>query len=118
MTFLDVVQTVTFVVMGAAAGIAIAEARHARRQAARAQETAEVALDVLELMEQAHDPGRSVHNRLAAAMEASLVRMPDDGPADPDVAGRRAAAQAMAAQFIETCRRADLRIVTNDGEAP
>jgi hypothetical protein len=94
------------------AGICYFLARRWSRIAEAALEQTEVALDQLQQMEVAHDPGRSVQNRLAAAFEAGLVRT--GGDPEPKVAARRAAAQAMAAEFIETCRRANLRIVTED----
>jgi hypothetical protein len=108
----DVIRAAISIVAGVSIGISYVMARRWQRLAVAAMEQTEVALDQLAQMEVAHDPGRGVQNRLAAAFEAGLVRT--GGDPEPQVATRRAAAQAMAAQFIETCRRANLRIVTED----
>jgi hypothetical protein len=83
-----------------------------------AHETAEVAMDLLDQMEQAHDPGRDAHERFARALETGMIRPPgtDDRP---DPAARRAAAMAMAADMIGVMRRANLVMVDaspEDGE--
>lgn len=59
---------------------------------------------MLEAMERSHDPGRDVHERLAAAIEPTLIWK--EGVGDPP--SRRATAMMMAAGIIETIERANL----------
>ncbi len=100
-------------VAGLAAGFAWATVRASRRTIAMLHETAEVAIDKLEAMEQSQDPGREVSDRLARAFESRLITI--DGPkVEPH--HRRASAQVMAAQTIETIRLAKLALV--DAEDP
>lgn len=98
---------------GALGGYGLSKARHAAGLARAAAEAAEVALDALDRMEEAHDPGRDVQNRLAAVLEARMI-FTSDGPAKPMPEARRAAAQAMAAQIIVDIRRADLVLSKGD----
>jgi hypothetical protein len=95
------------VIAGGCAGWAIANTRRLRRLADLAGESAEVAFDMLEAMERAHDPGRDVHQRFAAALEARLIAT--EGPT-VEPARRRTVAMAMAGDMIEAIRRADLEL--------
>lgn len=99
---------------GFALGLSLSTHRTWRRIAREALVEADEAADAMNAMRQAHDPGRDVQNRLAAAMEAHMIRT--GGPAKPDPAGRRLAAQAFAVDLLETMRRAGLAVVPNDEE--
>lgn len=88
---------------------AVLEVRKWRKLAEGALDTAQVALDALDRMEEARDPGRDVHTRLAAALEASVI-VHSDGPPRPDPAMRRTLAMAMAGDMIAAARRARLLI--------
>lgn len=90
--------------------VSVALASRWRRRALAAAGRAMAAEAALEAMTRAHDPGRDVHARLAAALEAGLVR--DEG--GPDPAGRRAAAMALAATILETVARANLQLEAGD----
>ena len=109
-----ILKIVPPVLYGIALGFIWGSNRRLRRAVEAMRETAEVALDVLDQMERAHDPGRDVHERLAFAIEASMIRPPDDGDDRPDPAGRRVAAMAVAANLIEAINRANLILTTGD----
>lgn len=109
--FATVISLAAPIVAGAAAGVWWAIARNANRWSDRWREELTVALDVLDLMERAHDPGREVHERLAFALESGLVRDAGDGKRS-DPAGRRAAAMTLAASMIDAIGRANLELTT------
>lgn len=101
------------VIAGVTAGFSIAFTRRLQRRLDWANDNAEVALDILEQMEWARDPGRDVQNRLAAVMEATMISTSGD-PDKPMPEARRAAAQTMAAQIMLDIRRADLVLAKKD----
>lgn len=78
-------------------------------------DTATIALEILAAMEQAQDPGRDVHERLARALEPT-VTLPPSFDNRPDEAGRRALAMERAALVIDAMRRANLRLVDGSDE--
>lgn len=78
------------------------------------RDTTLLALELLELMEQSQDPGRDVHLRFAAGLEAGMLRT--EGLPDP--AARRAAAMTMAAEMIGVIRRANLQLVAGEEPEP
>lgn len=104
---LNVVGFVAYVI-----GLAVAAwlAKRARDEAAHAVDTALILLDMLEVTEEARDPGREVHERFARELEAGMVK--DAGRAN--VPMRRAAAMAMAANMIDAIDRAGLTLVPNE----
>jgi len=106
-----VLRTAPAIIAGLAAGFAWATVRKVRQTRDAAIEVAEVAMDMLGLMEQAHDPGRDVADRLARSLEARMVT---DRGEKVEPAIRRAGAQVMAAHTIEAIRAANL--VLSDGE--
>jgi hypothetical protein len=92
-------------------GISVGTFRTWKRRAEWAHDTATVALEQLELMERAHDPGRDAHYRLAAALEAEIVV--NNGPkVEPEE--RRALAALVASRMLDTFRRAGLVIETQE----
>lgn len=110
---LTALPTILCIVAGGVTGYCVARTRHAIQFAHDALEQTEVALDLLGQMEEAHDPGRDVQNRLAAVLEARMI-VTGGSTERPPIEARRAAAQAMAAQFIADVRRADLVLSKNN----
>ena len=115
MTILDALRWVPIITSFVALGIALYTARIVHRRAEAEHQHALDAEAALDAMVVAHDPGRDVHQRLAAAMEADIIR--SGGSAKPDPAARRLAAMAMATKILETCRNANLQVVDEDGAA-
>lgn len=107
---LSLTSIIVSIVAGFVSGYSFMLARRARQRSAWAHEQAEAAFEILELMEQAHDPGRDIQNRLAACLEAKMVDF-SDGPIQREEGrrvARRLAAQTMASQIIMDIERADL----------
>ncbi len=96
------------IIAGVALGLAWSTYRTWVRRAIWAQQTAVIALDRLEAMERAHDYGRDVHTRLAAAVESELILA--DGPPVPDPATRRNMGMMFAGRLLEACKRANLEV--------
>lgn len=111
-TITRLVNLATILVLAVVAGGNLALAARWRRRAQVEHQAHLETMDAMDLMTRAQDPGREVHQRLAAAMEAGIIRT--GGPTIPEPAARRAAAMAMSAALLENVRRAGLRITLDD----
>lgn len=117
MAWYDLLWWVSIAVLWAGIAINAVSFWRNRRLVGEVHDTARLALDALDAVEQSRDPGRDVHDRLARSFEARLILTDARDQATPDPALRRAAAQTFAAQVIEDVQRANLALVDAEPDA-